>query len=49
MIHGAGHYSGEYKVLDKFGTKYTAAQPTKDHGSSPIPRKRLKKNKKRYY
>ena len=39
MIHGPGHYSDEYKVLGELGTKYIAAQPTKDRGSNPIPRK----------
>ena len=41
MIHGTGHYSDECKALGEFGTKYAADQPTKDHGSDPLPRKRF--------
>ena len=43
MIHGAGNDYDECKVLGEFGTKYAADQPTKDRGSDPTPRKRLKK------
>ena len=39
MIHGAGNFSDECKVLGEFGTKYAAAHPTKDRGSNTIPRK----------
>ena len=50
MINGAGHSSYEFKVLGEFGTKYYAANPTKDRGSNPVPRKMIKKTvKPRYY
>ena len=39
MIHGLGHYSDEFKVLGKFGTKYAAANPTKNRGRNPTPKK----------
>ena len=39
MIHVAGDYSDEYKVLGEFGTKYATSQSTKDHVSNPVPRK----------
>ena len=48
MIHGAGNCYDEYKVLDEFGTKYDAAQTSKDHGSDPIPRKRLWKKQENH-
>ena len=44
MIHGVGHYSDECKVLGGFGTRYAAAQITKDRGSNPVSRKIFKKN-----
>ena len=44
MIHGAGHYSDEYKVLGEFGTKYATDHPTKDRGRNPTPRKNFHKN-----
>ena len=43
MIHGPGHYSDECKVLGEFGTKYAAAQLTKDCGRNLIPRKEFQK------
>ena len=46
MIHGAGYYSDECKVLGEFGTKYDISQPTKDRGINPVPRKDSIKNKK---
>ena len=46
MINGAGHSSYEFKVLGEFGTKYYAANPTKDRGSDPVPKKMFKKNSK---
>ena len=39
MIHGARHYSDEYKVQNKFGTKYAADQPTEYRKNNPVPRK----------
>ena len=36
--------SNECKVLGEFGTKYAAAQPTKDHVNNLVPRKRFQKN-----
>ena len=46
MIHGSVHSSDECKVLRNFGTKYAAAQPAKDRGSDPVPRKVFHKNKR---
>ena len=46
MIHGVGHSSDEFKVLDKFGTNYDVAQPTKYRESNPVPSKRFHKNNK---
>ena len=40
LIHGPGHSSEECKVLGDFGTKYAKIRPTKDRGSSPLPRKK---------
>ena len=38
MIRGLIHYSDECKVLGKFETNYTSAQPMKNRGSNPIPK-----------
>ena len=38
MIHGIGQYYNECKVLGIFGTKYSAAQHIKNHGSKPVPK-----------
>ena len=46
MIHGIGHYYDECNALGGFVNKYDAAQPTKDSGSNPIPRKIFHKNNK---
>ena len=46
MIHGAGNYSDECKVLGEFGTKYAEDQPAKYRRSDPIPRENFQKNKK---
>ena len=48
MIHGAGHYSDECKVLGVFGTKYASSQSTKYHRSDPIPRKRLQEKQQNH-
>ena len=40
LIHGPGYSSEERKVLGDFGTKYANSRPTKDRGSSPVPRKK---------
>ena len=45
MIHCIGHSSDECKILGGFGTKYTAAQPTNNRGSNPIPKKVIRKIK----
>ena len=39
MIQGAINSYDKCKVLGKFGTNYTASQPTDDRGRNPIPRK----------
>ena len=41
LIHGPGYSSEERKVLGDFGTKYANIRPTKDRGSSPVPRKKI--------
>ena len=41
LLHGPGNYSDECNVLGNFGTKYVTSRPTKDRGSSPVPRKQL--------
>ena len=43
MIHGPVNSSDKYKVLWNFGTKYAAAQTTKDLGSNPMPQKGFQK------
>ena len=43
MIHGAGNYSDECKVLEEVGSKYAAAQSMKERWRNPIPRKRFHK------
>ena len=48
MIHGSGHSSDECKALGEFGTKYTAAQPTKYRGRNPIPIKRFHKKQENH-
>ena len=46
LIHGPGYSSEERKVLGDFVTKYANSRPTKDRGSSPVPRKELTGSKK---
>ena len=29
LIHGTGHYSEKFKVLNEFGTRYAAIRPLK--------------------
>ena len=48
MIHGTVNSSDGCKVLGRFGTKYAAAQPTKNRGRYPIPRKRFHKEQENY-
>ena len=40
IIHVPGHYAEECEVLREFGTKYAKSRPTKDHGNSPVSRKK---------
>ena len=47
LIHGPRHSSEERKVLGDFRTKYANRRPTKDHGSIPIPRKKLTGSRKK--
>ena len=48
MIHILGHSSDECKVLEKIGTKYAAAQPTKNRRRNPIPRKGFQKKQENH-
>ena len=48
MIHGIGHSSDECKVLGEFGTKYAAAQPTKNRVTNPIPQKGFQKKQENH-
>ena len=41
LIHGPGKPSEECKVLGDFGTKYANSRPTKEHGRSPVPKKKI--------
>ena len=44
LIHGPKHHFNECKVLGGFRTNYDAAQPTKERGNNPVPKKRFQKN-----
>ena len=48
IIHGVGYYYYECQVLGDFGTKYAAAQNTKDRGINPLPRKIFQKNQENH-
>ena len=43
-----GHSSDECKVLDKFETKYSAAHPTENRRSNPIPKKGSQKKQEKH-
>ena len=36
LIHGPGHSSDEYKVLNYFGTKYSKVSPFKESSQSSL-------------
>ena len=41
LIHGPGHFSGEFKVLVYFRANYAKFKPTKGHRNHPVPRKKI--------